>query len=140
METGVFLIDISGQLRRIRNQQVLGSSPSAGSTNSRSPANWATLLASKDTSDAYLLTPTIAADTAQRLFGAPVFTSTWVPDANVIAADMAHVVFGWRTQIRIDYSSEGRWFLADQTAVRAITRFDVGVLNADALQLATGIV
>ena len=93
----------------------------------------------KDTGEAYLLNPVPSEAVARRLFGVPVFTSPVVPAAQALVAAMNHVAFGWRDQIRISYDQGGQFFVKDQTAVRAITRFDVGVLNVGALQKLSGI-
>lgn len=103
------------------------------------PAGWAAISAQKDTGNAYLLNPVPSEALARRLFGVPVFVSPVVPVAQALVAAMNHVAFGWRQQIRINYDQGGKFFVADQTAVRAITRFDVGVLNLGALQKISGI-
>jgi HK97 family phage major capsid protein len=105
-----------------------------------SPANWAGLSAEKDAGGYYLLQPSLIDPVTPRIDGVAVYMSPAMPNAIAVACDMEQLAFGWRAQVRISFDMGGNYFAADQTAVRAIARFDMQALNTDGLQRATGIV
>lgn len=96
-------------------------------------ASWAVLRLLKDGDQRYQLAPDPSADTRKRLFGIDVFVSEFL-GTSVAVCDMATIAFGLRSDVRIVFDSS-RYLELDQTAVRLISRFDVGVLNVEGTQI-----
>ena len=120
----------------IGNLEARGATPSAIFL---SPANWTALLGLKDDNGAFLLVPNPSDSSPRRLFGIPVYVSMHVGEDWAAVADMSQIVFGRREEIQIAYDGGGAFFEADQTAVRAIARFDVAPLNVEGVELATNL-
>lgn len=102
-----------------------------------SPTDWATLRTEKaSTAGTYQLQPDPSAAEARTLFGVPVATSTNVPSGTLLLADMSQVVVGRSQDVVVQMSTEFA-FDSDQTALRVTARFDLGVMNAEALVVGT---
>lgn len=109
---------------------------------------WGTVRKIKDTQSRYQLSPDPGADASKSLFGVPVYLSSQIPTtetvgtstdtSHVILADMSQIVVGQRKQVEVALSSDYA-FNADQTAIRVLGRFDIGVLNAAAVYVMLGV-
>lgn len=109
---------------------------------------WSTVRKLKDSQSRYQLSPDPGADASKSLFGVPVYLSSQIPTtettgintdtSHVILADMSQIVVGQRKQVEVALSTDYA-FNADQTAIRVLGRFDIGVLNAAAVYLMLGV-
>jgi HK97 family phage major capsid protein len=112
------------------------------------PRSWATVRTLKDGQNRYQINPGVTGLEERSLFGARVFTTTNLPingvtgtsndTSTVILSDMSQVLVGCAKEIEVAYS-EDYAFNADQTAIRVIARFDIGVSNAAAIVVMTGV-
>ncbi len=112
------------------------------------PRTWATVRTLKDSQNRYQVNPGVTGAEERSLFGAPVFASTNLPingttgtstdTSTVLLADMSQVLVGRAKEIEVAYS-EDYAFNADQTAIRVIARFDIGVANPAAIVVMTGV-
>lgn len=112
------------------------------------PRTWGTVRKIKDGQSRYQLGPDPAADASKSLFGVPVYLSSQIPTtettgistdtSHVILADMSQIVVGQRKQVEVALSTDYK-FDADQTAIRVIGRFDIGVLNPAGVYIMLGV-
>ena len=131
----------------------LGALEGAGGDTSRavwflSPRTYASLRKIKDSSGRYLLNYSPDGTTPATIFGIPVSTTSNLPingtygtssDAsNVILADMSQVVIGRRKDVEVAVSTDFA-FKNDQVAIRVIGRFDIGVINPEAVVVLKGV-
>lgn len=117
------------------------------------PRDWANLKAAKtgiSGDNRYLLTPDPSAATNKSLFGVPVFTSSNVLTnetrgnasgvcSYALVFDPSQVVVGRRQDVQI-LLDRSRYMEYDQTAIRLTSRWDIGVLNAAAVEVIAGII
>ena len=112
------------------------------------PRTWSTIRKAKDSQSRYQFQPDPTADARRSLWGRPVFCSTNVSITETVGTstdcsyallvDMSQVIVAQRKQVEVLFDSSYA-FNADQTAVRAIARMDLGVPNPAAVVLTTGI-
>lgn len=113
-----------------------------------SPQTWAYLRAQKDGDGRSLVQPDPTSTASRSLFGVPVHTTGNLPhsetvgtstDASrIVVADMSTVAVGRRKVVEVALSTDYR-FEHDQTAVRAVARYDVAPLQAAAIEVLTGV-
>lgn len=112
------------------------------------PRSWATLRRAKDADGRYQLQPDPTGEARRQLFGVPVHLSSQISvtetvgastDCSWIAvADTSRVIVGRRDQIRLEMSRDFA-FDADQTAIRTVSRWDIGLADAAAVELIAGV-
>jgi HK97 family phage major capsid protein len=112
------------------------------------PRTWATVRQLKDADNRYQLQPDPTTGARRSLFGQPVWITTNITAAETVGtstdcswvalADMSQIVVAQRKQVEIEYDRSYR-FNYDQTAIRAIARFDIGTINAAGIVLTTGV-
>lgn len=113
-----------------------------------SPQVWAYLRSQKDGDGRSLVQPDPTSSATRSLFGVRVYTTGNLPhtetvgtatDASrIIVADMRTVAVARRKVVEVAMSSDYR-FEHDQTAVRAVARYDVAPLQAAAIEVLTGV-
>lgn len=101
------------------------------------PAVFSVIRRLKDADQRYQLNPDPTGEARRRLFGLDVFLTPRLSNA-VIVADMSQVAVGVRDRVTL-FFDDSRYAEYDQSLIRLTARFDIGVLNADAVQLLTGI-
>lgn len=109
------------------------------------PREFVVLRRAKDTTGRYLLEPDPTADAVYRLFGAPVVVTSRIPQttatpptARIGLLDFSQVAVARDLAPSVKILSEtfGQY---DQLALRVVTRYDLGLLNAEAVVALTGI-
>lgn len=91
----------------------------------------------KDADQRYQLNPDPTGEARKRLFGLDVYLTPYLSNA-VLIIDMRQIAVGVRDKVTLFYD-DGRYAEYDQSLIRLTARFDIGVLNADAIHLLTGI-
>lgn len=112
------------------------------------PRTWATFRKIVDTQSRYQLQPDPTTDSRRQLFGVPVFISSQIGIAetrgtssdcsSIAVCDMSRLVVARRKEIELAYSPDYA-FHRDQTYVRVVARFDVGLVHAAAVELIAGV-
>lgn len=112
------------------------------------PRTWSTFRKLKDLDERYQLQPDPTSESRKQLFGVPVHISSQIniaetegisTDCSYIAVvDMSQIVIARRKAIEVKYSQDFK-FGNDQTAIRTIARFDIGLVNDKAVELITGV-
>jgi len=112
------------------------------------PRTWATFRKIADSQARYQLQPDPTSAEQRRLFGVPVHTSSQLSItetrgtnsdcSTVLAVDMSRVVVARRAQLEIAYSPDYA-FHKDQTYVRVVARFDIGLVHAAAVEIVAGV-
>lgn len=112
------------------------------------PRTWNTIRKIVDSQARYQLQPDPTSDSRRQLFGVPVHTSSQISitetrgtnsDCSSIAVcDMSRLVVARRKEIELAYSPDYA-FHKDQTYVRVVARFDVGVVHTAAVELIAGV-
>lgn len=109
---------------------------------------WNTYRQLVDSQSRYQLNPDPTGDARRQLFGVPVFISNALSitetrgsstDCSWIGvADMDRIAVGRRKQIQVDYSADYK-FDYDQTAIRSLSRWDIGLLDEEAVEIISGV-
>lgn len=112
------------------------------------PRTWGTFRRLKDNDLRYQLQPVPSLEAQRQLFGVPVFLSSQIPidltvgtstDTSWIAlVDMEAVVVARREELRVEFDASYK-FGSDQTAIRTISRWDVGVIHNAGVRVLTGV-
>lgn len=93
-----------------------------------SGADFTSLRKLKDSSGRYLLTPDITAGAVGSLFGIPVSVTNKLAAGTAIVADMSAIAVVRDIDPRVDILNE-RYADYDQTGIRVVTRYDLGLIR-----------
>ena len=99
-----------------------------------SGADFTSLRKLKDSSGRYLLTPDITAGAVGSLFGTPVSVTNKLVAGTAIVADMSAVAVVRDIDPRVDILRE-RYADYDQTGIRVVTRYDLGLIRPNAVAI-----
>jgi HK97 family phage major capsid protein len=112
------------------------------------PRTWSTLCKIKDGDGRYLTNTVPTAGAPASMFGVPIFATTNIPidqtqgsdtdSSSIVLLDRSQVVVGRRKQVEIAYS-EHFAFNADQTAIRLVARYDITVIDPEAIVKIIGV-
>lgn len=109
------------------------------------PGDFVGLRKIKDTSGKYVLNPDVTADGVFRLFGSPVVVSNRVPNTTgstptgrAALVDFSQIVVARDLAPSVTILKE-RFADYDEQAIRVVSRYDVGTLNAEAVVTLGGI-
>lgn len=97
-----------------------------------SGADFTSLRKLKDSSGRYLLTPDITAGAVGSLFGIPVSVTNKLEAGTAIVGDMSAVAVVRDIDPRVDILRE-RYADYDQTGLRVVTRYDLGLIRPNAV-------
>ena len=97
-----------------------------------SGADFTSLRKLKDTAGRYLLTPDITAGAVGSLFGIPVSVTNKLEAGTAIVGDMSAVAVVRDIDPRVDILRE-RYADYDQTGIRVVTRYDLGLIRPNAV-------
>jgi HK97 family phage major capsid protein len=100
-----------------------------------SAATWGTVARLKDGDLRYQIMPDPTGESRRQLFGIKVFVTPHV-GAAVVVADMCAIAVGVRDKMNVFYDPF-RYSEFDQSAVRVTSRWDVGVLNPEGIEILT---
>ncbi|MFN8105094.1 MAG: phage major capsid protein [Acidimicrobiia bacterium] len=113
-----------------------------------SPRTWATYRKVADTTSRYQLSPDPSIDGTKSLFGVPVFTSSQISTSETSGTnsdcswigfvDTARWIVARRKEVELAYSPHFK-FDYDQVSIRAIARFDAGLIDTASAELITGV-
>lgn len=97
-----------------------------------SPADYTTLRGLKDGQGRYLITPDVTADGFERIFGVPITVTSRLATGSALALDMQYVAVArdLAPQVSLDTSV---FFATDESAIRVVSRFDIGLLQPKAV-------
>lgn len=101
-----------------------------------SPNTFGVLRKLKDTAGRYYMQPDPTNDAIFRLVGLPVSWSIYIPDNKVILADMSQVAVARDLDITAVILTE-RYADFDQQGIRVTCRYDIGLLNPQAVIILT---
>lgn len=101
-----------------------------------SGADFFTLRKLKDGNNKYLIESDMTADAKYTLFGVPVTVTNKLDAGKAVLADMAQVAIARDTNPTVTMLSE-RYAEFDEQAIRVTARFDLGLLNPDAVVVLT---
>lgn len=101
-----------------------------------SGADFFTVRKLKDVNGKYLLESDITAGTTYRLFGIPVTVTNKLAVGKAVLADMAQVAVVRDIDPSVTVLSE-RYAEYDQQAIRVVTRYDLGLMNPEAVVVLT---
>lgn len=101
-----------------------------------SGADFTSLRKLKDSSGRYLLTPDITAGAVGSLFGTPVSVTNKLDAGTAIVGDMSAVAVVRDIDPRVDILRE-RYADYDQTGIRVVTRYDLGLIRPNAVAVLT---
>lgn len=101
-----------------------------------SGADFTSLRKLKDTAGRYLLTPDITAGAVGSLFGIPVSVTNKLDAGTAIVGDMSAVAVVRDIDPRVDILRE-RYADFDQTGIRVVTRYDLGLIRPNAVAVLT---
>lgn len=101
-----------------------------------SGADFTSLRKLKDNGGRYLLTPDITAGAVGSLFGIPVSVTNKLDAGTAIVGDMSAVAVVRDIDPRIDILRE-RYADYDQTGIRVVTRYDLGLIRPNAVAVLT---
>lgn len=90
----------------------------------------------KDTAGRYLLTPDISAGAVGSIHGIPVSITNKLSAGKAILADMSAVAVVRDIDPRVDILKE-RYADYDQTGIRVVTRYDLGLIRPNAVAILT---
>lgn len=90
----------------------------------------------KDTAGRYLLTPDISAGAVGSIHGIPVSITNKLEAGKAILADMSAVAVVRDIDPRVDILKE-RYADYDQTGIRVVTRYDLGLIRPNAVAILT---
>lgn len=112
------------------------------------PRTWSSLKKIKDGEGRYMAGGDVSGEAPRSLFNVPVFTSSQISVAETTGinadcswigiVDMSQVVVARRQDVEIQFD-ESRYFEHDQTGIRAVSRWDFGVLSPTALEIISGV-
>lgn len=92
----------------------------------------------KDTAGRYLLTPDISAGAVGSIHGIPVSITNKLEAGKAILADMSAVAVVRDIDPRVDILKE-RYADYDQTGIRVVTRYDLGLIRPNAVAVLTAV-
>lgn len=101
-----------------------------------SGADFTSLRKLKDNGGRYLLTPDITAGAVGSLFGIPVSVTNKLDAGTAIVGDMSAVAVVRDIDPRVDILRE-RYADYDQTGIRVVTRYDLGLIRPNAVAVLT---
>lgn len=101
-----------------------------------SGADFTSLRKLKDNGGRYLLTPDITAGAVGSLFGIPVSVTNKLNAGTAIVGDMSAVAVVRDIDPRVDILRE-RYADYDQTGIRVVTRYDLGLIRPNAVAVLT---
>lgn len=101
-----------------------------------SPADYFALRALKDADGRYLITTDATADGFERLFGVPLVITSRLATGKAVALDIQYVAVArdLAPSVSLDTS---RYFDTDESAIRVVARFDIGLLQPKAVVVIT---
>ena len=97
-----------------------------------SGADFMALRKIKDGDGRYILEADVTADTTYRLFGVPVTVTNKMPTGRAVLADMSKVAVVRDIDPTVTLLPE-RYAEYDESAIRVVTRYDLGLLNPNAV-------
>lgn len=97
------------------------------------PEQWNAWRSEKDGNSRPLIEPDVQVEAPRSLFGVRVYVTGHLGD-EIIVADTRQIAVARRKEVEVAYSEAAR-FAFDETAIRAIARYDVAVLNAEAVEV-----
>lgn len=103
-----------------------------------SGADFFTLRKLKDADGHYLIVSDMTADAKYTLFGVPVTVTNKLAAGKAVLADMSQVAIARDTNPTVTMLSE-RYAEFDEQAIRVTARFDLGLLNPDAVIVLTAV-
>lgn len=92
----------------------------------------------KDTAGRYLLTPDISAGAVGSIHGIPVSITNKLATGKAILADMSAIAVVRDIDPRVDILKE-RYADYDQTGIRVVTRYDLGLIRPNAVAVLTAV-
>lgn len=92
----------------------------------------------KDNSGRYLLTPDISAGAVGSIHGIPVSITNKLEAGKAIMADMSAIAVVRDIDPRVDILKE-RYADYDQTGIRVVTRYDLGLIRPNAVAILTAV-
>lgn len=101
-----------------------------------SPVDYFALRALKDADGRYLITTDATADGFERLFGVPLVVTSRLATGKAVALDMGMVAVArdLAPAVSLDTSV---FFATDESAIRVVSRFDIGLLQPKAVVVVT---